>query len=102
MGKALLKVLLKFIVTIANIFLAPIDALITNVIPDLSTAINYLNNIIDTYIVAGIDWFIYMFPTPVINAIALFLSIYISFYLVSYTIHGILAIIKVIKNIKIW
>ena len=50
MAKAILKAILKMITSLLNIVLLPINALIENIFPSMSTAIqsftNFVNNVV--------------------------------------------------------
>lgn len=55
---ALLKGILSVITSLLNIFLLPINALIENVFPDMSSAIGTFNTFINTYVGGTLSYFL--------------------------------------------
>lgn len=101
MAKAIFQVLFSIIVAITNIFLAPINALVVNLVPDLSNLITFFNNGVLT-IGSKLAYFSSMLPPTTKTCITIYLTFLISYYGISYTIHGILKVIQIIKAIKVW
>lgn len=102
MGKAILNVFLKLIVNITSLILTPINALVSNLVPDVSDLIGSFN---ETLLVLGGRAFQYIgsFIPPIVEkCIVIYLGFLITYYTVSITAHGILKLFKIIRNIKIW
>lgn len=102
MGKAIFKVLLKLIKSIANIILAPINLLVVNMFPDLSNLLSTFNGAITAIFGSGLGYFASILPPMTRGLIVFYLGILISYYTISITVHGVLKVLKIIKAIQIW
>jgi hypothetical protein len=102
MAKAIFEVLFRVIVSLTNVFLAPINALLVNFFPDTSNLINTFNNNITLYIGNNLAYFSSMLPPTTRGLIIFYLTFLISYYTISFSIHGILKIVRIIKAVKIW
>lgn len=102
MAKAIFSVFFKIIKGIVSVLLSPVNLLVTNLFPDFTNLINTFNNAVTTYIGAPLGYFFNILPPNCRTAIILYLSILITYYTTSLTIHAILKIYKLIKNIKFW
>lgn len=101
MGKAIFKVLLKFIKSIADIILAPINLLVVNLIPDVSNMISVFNAGVERVIGTNLAFFSHMLPPTTRTLILLYLGFLITYYTITITAHGVLKVINIIKAIKI-
>lgn len=102
MAKAIFSVFFKIIKGIANLILAPINLLVVNLFPDFSTLISAFNQGVNMYLGNGLAFFLNFLPPTCRSLISLWLLFLISYYSISLTIHGILKVYKLIKQIKIW
>lgn len=102
MAKALFKVFLNFIKSIVNIFLAPINALVVGLFPDLSNLLSSFNAFVEQFIGTNLAFFSHMLPPITRSMILFYLGLLISYYTISIVAHGVLKIIEIIKRIKIW
>ena len=102
MAKAIFTVLLKFIKSIVNIFLSPINALVVTLFPDLSHLISSFNSFVNQLIGTNLAFFAHLLPSNTRTLILFYLGLLISYYTISITAHGILKIITIIKRVKIW
>ena len=102
MAKAIFKVFFKIIKAVANLFLAPINALVVNLFPDLSSIINTFNTAISRVVGGGLGFFAHILPPTTRSIILLWLGILIAYYGISFTAHVILKIIDIIKRVKVW
>lgn len=100
--QVLFTLLFKFIVSIANFFLIPVNAIINNVFPDFSNMISTFNYILNRYLGNGISWFFHILPPRTQVFVLLYVDCLVIFYVVSLAIHGVIKVIEIIKNIKIW
>ena len=80
MAKAIFKVLLKLIKGVVNIILAPINLLVVNMFPDLSSLLSSFNTIVSNVIGSGLSWFAHLLPPNTKTFILLYLSILIIYY----------------------
>lgn len=102
MGKAIFKVFFKIIKAVANMFLAPVNALVVNLFPDLSSIINTFNSAVTRVVGGGLGFFAHILPPNTRSIILLWLGILIAYYGISFTAHVILKIIDIIKRVKVW
>lgn len=102
MAKIIFKVLLKFIKSVVNIIMTPINLLIVNLFPDLSSLVSNFNQIVGTYVGNGLSWFAHLLPPMTKNLIILYLGILISYYTITISVHAVIKVIHIIKKIKIW
>lgn len=102
MAKAIFSVFLKFIKSIVNIFLTPINALVVGLFPDLSNLLSSFNAFVEQFIGVNLAFFSHMLPPNTRTMILFYLGLLISYYTISITAHGIYKIITIIKQIKIW
>lgn len=105
MAKAIFKALLTLIANIVSVFMTPINAIVSAAFPDLTTNINtfktYVGNLV-YHCLNFYNWFLNIFPTPIQNLINLYLSILVIKYTITISIHIIIKVITIIKQIKIW
>lgn len=102
MAKAIFKVFFKIIVSLTNVILTPINLIIANLFPDLSLILTKFNIACNQYLGSGLTWFWSIIPSSCKSLIIIYLTILISYYTISITIHVILKVYTIIKNIKIW
>lgn len=102
MAKAIFKVLLKFIKSIADTILLPINLLVANLLPDLSNLISTFNTAVTRFIGTNLAFFAHLLPPITKNLILVYLGFLITFYTITVTAHAILKVINIIKAIKIW
>lgn len=102
MANAIFKVFFKIIKGIANLFLAPINALIVNFFPDFSSMISTFNNAVNRVIGGGLGFFAHLLPPTTRQIILIWFGILIAYYTLSFTAHIILKIIDIIKRVKVW
>lgn len=99
MIQAILTGIFKLVISLVNILLSPIDTLITNTLPDVSSALNAFNALID-YVLNFIGYVVDMsgLSSTAINLII----IYFSFILLSRpVIYVIKLALKWYKTLKI-
>lgn len=102
MAKALFSVLLKFIKSIVNIFLTPINALVVNLFPDLSTLLSTFNSAVSQIIGGNIAFFSHLLPPTTRTFIIFYLTLLISYYTITISVHLVLKVINIIRRVKIW
>ena len=105
MAKAIFSVLLKFIGSLFGILLAPIDLLLTNAFPTLSNLVTDFNSkyaTLKSYCIPYIKYFINFIPPNTYNALKFYISVLIVVYTISLSVHAIVKVITIIKNVKIW
>lgn len=101
MAKVILNVLFTAIVGIANIILLPINTALNVFIPDLSRAINYITTAINLFLTNGLAWGFYILPPVCRYFVVFYLTFLVSYYTISYSVHGIVWLIKIIKKLPL-
>ncbi len=102
MAKAIFNVLFKIISAIVNVVLYPINSLVGGLVPDLS---NILTSFSETVNIIGgnaLDYITHLIPPITLNVVKIYLGFLVTYYTISITVHGILKMWTIIKNIKIW
>lgn len=102
MAKAIFSVFLKFIKSIVNIFLAPINALVVGLFPDLATLLSSFNNAVSQILGTNIAFFAHLIPPSTRNFIIVYLTILISWYTVTISVHAVLKVVNIMRRLKIW
>lgn len=100
--KALLNGILNVITSLLNIFLLPINALIENIFPDMSSAINTFNNFINNYVGGTLSYFFSILPPIFRGLLVLWFTFVIAYYSVYYSYLAIIKIWNIIQKIKFW
>ena len=102
MAKAFFNVLFQIITSVLNIVLLPINAVISNLFPDVSSLITQFNNLIDNVFGSGMVYFASILP-PITKSIILFyLGVLVSYYTISISVHAFVKLFIVIRKIKFW
>lgn len=102
MAKAIFTVLLKFIKAVADVILSPINALVVNLVPDLSNLISSFNAGVTQVIGPNLAFFGAMLPPNTRTLILFYLGFLVAYYSISIGIHAILKILHIIQRIKVW
>lgn len=102
MVKALLNGILNVITSLLNIFLLPINALIENLFPDMSSAIDTFNNFISKYVGGTLSYFFSILPPIFRGLLVIWFTFVVAYYSVYYTYLGVIKIWNVIQKIKFW
>lgn len=100
--KALLNGILNVITSLLNIFLLPINALIENIFPDMSSAISTFNNFINNYVGGTLSYFFSILPPIFRGLLVLWYTFVIAYYSVYYSYLAIIKIWSIIQKIKFW
>lgn len=101
MIKALLNGILTAITQIINLVCLPIDTLITNAFPDLTTSIDKGISGIDQ-LFSNISYALGFVPSSLIETLILILTLQIAFITLMISYHGITRVYNVIQKIKFW
>ena len=80
MGKAIFKVLLKFIKSVADLILTPINLLVVNLLPDLSSMVSSFNSAVTQYIAPNLAFFAHLLPPTTKSLILLYLGFLLTYY----------------------
>lgn len=102
MINAILNGLLNFIKSVISIILTPIDLLISGLFPNFSSQISTFNTVVTQYIGGGLNYFATIIPPGTKTLIIIYLTFLLTLFGISISIHAILRILKIVKNIKMW
>lgn len=102
MINAILNGLLNFIKSLTSIILTPIDLLISGLFPNFSTQIGIFNNVVTQYVGNGLNYFSTLIPPGTKTLIIIYLTFLLALFGISLSLHAILRILKIVKNIKMW
>lgn len=102
MAKAIFKVFFTIIVGLTNVILAPVNLLVSNLFPSLTQILVRFNYAVNQYLGNGLTWFWSIIPDNCKSIVVIYLTILISYYTISISVHAILKVYTIIKNIKIW
>lgn len=100
--KVIFKLFMQFVVWIANFFLAPINALVVNFVPDLTEKINLLESIVNRFFTPTLSWFFNLLPPHTKSIVIFYLGLLIVLFTITIGVHAVLKVIHLIKNIKFW
>ena len=102
MAKALMSVIMKLVTSVLDIVLLPVNALIENIFPDMSTAIGHFNTFVNTYVGGSIGYFASILPPITRSIIGLWLTFLVVYYGIVWSYTAIVKIFNVIRKIKFW
>lgn len=100
--KYFFNALLNFLVSVCNIFLAPINSIVSTYFPNVTQVINLFNSMVRNYLGSGITYFFSILPPNARNLVFLYITFLISFYTISLLVHAVIKVIEIIKAVKIW
>lgn len=101
MAKIIFNVLFEILLAIANIILFPINSALSTFVPNLSTAITNITNGINVFITNALMYFFSILPPNCRYLIVFYLGFLVIFYTISYTLHGVMWVIKIIKKLPL-
>ena len=102
MIKAILNGIMSLVTKIIDIVLLPVNTLIANIFPDMSTSIGNFNTFVNQYIGGSLAYFFSILPPITRSIIILWLSFLIVYYGVVWSYTAIIKIYNVIQKIKFW
>lgn len=100
--KVIFSLLMKFIVSITNFFLYPINTIVSNNFPQFNDLINKFNSALGQLFTPLLRYFFNILPPNTRVVVAFYLALLIIFYTISASIHAIIKVIEIIKNVKVW
>ena len=102
MIKAIINGILNMTIKILDIVLIPVNALFTNLFPDVSSMISTFNNFVNTYIGGGLSYFFNLLPPIFRGLLTTFITFVIAYYGVYYVYVGIKKVFDIIQRVKFW
>lgn len=101
MFKALMNGLLNLLGTVVQIICLPINTLISNLLPDLSSKISEITSLFSS-IFDSIVWALGIIPQPVLTALSFIITIEIVKHSIFVGTHLVLKVWGVLQKIKFW
>lgn len=102
MIKKILKGILKMILKVLNIVLLPINTLIENIFPDMTSAIQNFTNFVNNVLGTNLAFFFRLLPPIFRTLLITWFTFVVAYYTIYYTYIGILKIWNIIQKIKFW
>lgn len=102
MIKAILNGILNALTGVVSFLLTPLNLLVANLFPDMSSTIATFNNFVDTYFGNNLTYFFSMFPPIFKSLLVLFITFSIGYYTVHFTYTALVKIFNVIQKVKFW
>lgn len=102
MINAIIKGIFSLLISLLNVILLPINALVENLLPDLTNLINTFNLFITTFFNEKLGYFFHFLPPITSTVIILWLTIVIGYYTIFYSYLAISKIWTLIQKIKFW
>lgn len=101
MAKAIFNVFFKVLISIANIVLLPINTILSTFVPNLSQAITNITNAINVFLGNGLAYFFNLLPPISRYFVTFYLGFLVVYYTVSYSVHGVIWLIHVLKKLPL-
>lgn len=101
MFSAIVNFFLNLVATIIQVILIPVNLIITNVLPDLTSQINQVVNGISE-LFSGIGWALGLLPPGVLPVLVFIITIEICKHTIWANAHMIVKVWNVLQKIKFW
>ena len=101
MFSAIVNFFLNLVATIIQVILIPVNLIITNVLPDLTSQINQVVNGI-SQLFSGIGWALGLLPPGVLAVLVFIITIEICKHTIWANAHMIVKVWTVLQKIKFW
>lgn len=102
MFKALFNVLFSVIIGLVNVILLPVNEAVKFLVPDVATLIATFNKAVSTFFNDSLGYFFSILPPNARTFVLLYLTFLVGYYTISFTVHSIVKVYKIIKAVKIW
>lgn len=101
MFKVLFNVIINMLATVIQIICWPINAIITNAMPDLSSQITNVSNTIGS-VFNSLNWAIGLVPPVIIETLLFIITIEIAKHTIFLSTHTLVKVWNVLQKIKFW
>ena len=101
MFSAIINFFLNLVATLIQVILIPINLIITNVFPDLSSQVSQVSNGISE-LFSGIGWALGVLPPGVLPVLLFIITIEICKHTIWANAHMIVKVWNVLQKIKFW
>ena len=101
MFKVFFNVIINMLATVIQIICWPINAIITNTMPDLSTQISNVSNTIGS-VFNSLNWAIGLVPPVIIETLLFIITIEVAKHTIFLSTHTLVKVWNVLQKIKFW
>lgn len=101
MFKALFKLIINLLATVIQLICWPVNTLITNLLPDLSSKITQVTDTLNN-VFNSITWALGLIPPVVTETILFILTIEIIKHTIYISTHTLVKVWNVLQKIKFW
>lgn len=101
MFKALFKVIFNLLATIIQLVCLPLNLIITNALPDLTTKINQIANTIND-IFSTLTWALGLIPDALVETLLFIVTVEIAKHTIFVSTHTLIKVWTVIQKLKFW
>lgn len=101
MFKALFKLIFNLLATIIQVVCLPLNLVITNALPDLTTKINQVTNTIND-IFSTLTWALGLIPDVLVETLLFIVTVEIAKHTIFVSTHTLTKIWTVIQKLKFW
>lgn len=101
MFKALFNIIINMLATVIQIAVLPINAIITNTMPDLSSKINEVTSTINSAF-TSISWALSLVPPQIISTLLFILTIEIAKHTIYVSTHTLIKVWNLFQKLKFW
>lgn len=101
MFKALFTIILNMIATVIQIVVWPVNAVITNALPDLSNKILQVTNVLNTAF-DSMTWALGIIPSSVVETLLFIIVVEIAKHTIYISTHTLIKVWNLFQKIKFW
>lgn len=101
MFKALFNVIINMLATVIQIICWPINTIITNTMPDLSSQISSVSNTIGS-VFTSLNWALGLVPPVIIETLLFIITIEVAKHTIFLSTHTLVKVWNVLQKIKFW
>ena len=101
MFKALFNIIINLLATVIQIAVLPINAIITNTMPDLSSKISEVTSTFNSAF-TSISWALSLVPPQIISTLLFILTIEIAKHTIYVSTHTLIKVWNLFQKLKFW
>lgn len=101
MAAKIFNILFGAIYGIAQLFLLPINTLISTMFPNMSEAVNHVINGINLFLGNGLMWGFNLLPPISRSLVLTYLSFLVIYYTITISVHSIIWVLNVLKKLPL-
>ncbi len=101
MFKALFNIIINMLASVIQIAVLPINLIITNAMPDLSSKISEVTNTINSAF-TSISWALSLVPDQIVSTLLFILTIEIAKHTIYVSTHTLIKVWNLFQKLKFW